>query len=320
MARQVEVLVIGGGPAGLMASIYLARFKRNIAIVDGGASRAALIPRSHNFPAFTGGLSGGELLERMKQQVAELGLVVETGRVSALIRNDAGLTASIGTERLIANKVILASGIVDRQPPLANWLEAVDKGLLRYCPICDAYEAQGKTIAVVGPLALAATKAQFLRNYSADVICVPTDRSVDCAEVENLAECGVRLLTSPARLDYRGEKLAIVTQDGRATAVDVVYPAMGATVRSELALALGARHTETGLLWVDDKQQTSIPGLYAIGDVVSDLHQISVAFGHAAIAACHAHNHLPSRHVPIGGRKSDLAGGGDLARSSTVTD
>ena len=76
---------------------------------------------------------------------------------------------------------------------------------------------------------------------------------------------------------------------------DVLYPAMGAKVRSELALGLGADHNEGGFLKVDDRQHTSVENLFGIGDVVTDLHQISVAFGHAAVAACAAHNRLPRK-------------------------
>jgi thioredoxin reductase (NADPH) len=75
--------------------------------------------------------------------------------------------------------------------------------------------------------------------------------------------------------------------------VDVLYPALGCDVRSQLATALGARCTEIGNLHVDDKQRTSVEGLYAAGDVVTDLHQLSVATGHAAVAATAIHNSLP---------------------------
>jgi thioredoxin reductase (NADPH) len=77
----------------------------------------------------------------------------------------------------------------------------------------------------------------------------------------------------------------------------MLYPAMGARVRSDLAVSLGADHTEAGFLKVDDKQRSSVEGIYGIGDVVTDLHQISVAYGHAAIAACHIQNHLPRRYA-----------------------
>jgi len=85
--------------------------------------------------------------------------------------------------------------------------------------------------------------------------------------------------------------------DGSIVRFDIIYPAMGADVRSEPLLRLGARHTAEGFLMVDAKQQSSVPHVYGIGDVVTDLHQISVAFGHAAVAACHAHHSLPMRHA-----------------------
>jgi thioredoxin reductase len=81
--------------------------------------------------------------------------------------------------------------------------------------------------------------------------------------------------------------------DGTSEVFDVIYPVLGCDVRSDLGKTLGARHSDTGYLEVDAHQQTSVTGLYAIGDVVSDLHQIAVATGHAAIAATHIHNSLP---------------------------
>jgi thioredoxin reductase (NADPH) len=91
--------------------------------------------------------------------------------------------------------------------------------------------------------------------------------------------------------------------DGSVERFEMIYPAMGADVRSEPLLRLGARHTPEGFLLVDDKQQSSIPHVYGIGDVVTDLHQISVAFGHAAVAACRIHHVLPARHA-AGQRRS----------------
>jgi thioredoxin reductase (NADPH) len=92
------------------------------------------------------------------------------------------------------------------------------------------------------------------------------------------------------RLEKRDDLLSAVMADGCELPFDVVYPAMGAHVRSELAIRIGAAHDEAGFLKVNGSQETTIEGLYAIGDVVSDLHQISVAFGHAAVAACRIHN------------------------------
>jgi thioredoxin reductase (NADPH) len=87
--------------------------------------------------------------------------------------------------------------------------------------------------------------------------------------------------------------VTVVTQRGESHEVDALYPALGCIVRSDLATGLGASSTENANLVVDDHQRTTVDGLYAAGDVVTDLHQLSVAFGHAAIAATDIHNRLP---------------------------
>ena len=294
---RCEVLIIGGGPAGLMAAIYLARFRRHVVIVDSGASRAALIPRSHNLPGFPHGLSGQDLLGRMKRQVAELGVPIIQGAVNALAPAGAGLLASHAGGEIVAQRVILATGIVDKQTPLPDWLDAVRRGKLRYCPICDAFEAIDRRIAVVGPLHHAAPKALFMRVYSADVTLIPTDDDQDQAVRQRLADAAVRITPELRFIESKADGIEAVFADDTSDRFEIVYTAMGAEVRSELALQLGAKHASEGFLDVDAKQRSNVDHLYGIGDVVTDLHQISVAFGHAAVAACHIHHSLPMRYV-----------------------
>jgi thioredoxin reductase (NADPH) len=126
---------------------------------------------------------------------------------------------------------------------------------------------------------------------------MPLDQDRDEAVLQDLVNANVRL-TRPVRLLRRtARNIEATLVDGSSESFEIVYPAMGAEVRSEPALRLGAEHTSDGFLEVDAKQQSSIDHLYGIGDVVTDLHQISVAFGHAAVAACHIHNSLPMRYA-----------------------
>ncbi|CCD98496.1 NAD(P)/FAD-dependent oxidoreductase [Bradyrhizobium sp. STM 3809] len=294
---RCEVLVIGGGPAGLMAAIYLARFRRRVVVIDGGASRAALIPRSHNLPGFPAGLPGGELLARMRRQVEELGVPIVRGTVTALEMGNGDIIASYDGEPIMAQRVMLATGIVDKQTPLADWTSAVRDGELRYCPVCDGFEATGRKIAIIGPLEHAAGKALFMRVYSCDVTLIPVGDERNDARRRELDAAGVRV-TPPLHALRRGEGAIVAAfADGSSERFEIVYPAMGADVRSDLAIRLGARHTPDGFLEVDTKQRCGVDGLYGIGDVVTDLHQIAVAFGHAAVAACHAHHSLPMRYA-----------------------
>ncbi|MBB4397801.1 NAD(P)/FAD-dependent oxidoreductase [Bradyrhizobium sp. ERR14] len=295
-AARFDCLVVGGGPAGLMAAIYLARFRRSVCVVDLGASRAALIPRSHNVPGFVHGLSGADLIARMSAQLGELAVERVEAEVTALQRRGDGFQAIWNGGALEATTVILASGIVDSHPPFEQWRAAVAEGLLRYCPVCDAFEVIGRRIGVVGPLGRATGKALFLRGYSREVTLLATGQNDEESVTSELVEAGVDIVFAPdLRLRRRVGGLEAVFADGRTMQFDTVYPAMGAEVRSQLAVSLGADHTGEGYLKVDDHQRTSVDGLYGIGDVVTDLHQISVAFGHAAVAACTIHHSLPRR-------------------------
>ncbi|GMP13142.1 hypothetical protein TM239_68250 [Bradyrhizobium sp. TM239] len=135
-----------------------------------------------------------------------------------------------------------------------------------------------------------------MRGYSREVTLLATGQDDEESATAELEEAGVDIVFAPdLRLRRRVGGLEAVFADGRTMQFDTVYPAMGAEVRSQLAVSLGAQHTGEGYLKVDDHQRTSVDGLYGIGDVVTDLHQISVAFGHAALAACTIHHSLPRR-------------------------
>jgi thioredoxin reductase (NADPH) len=148
----------------------------------------------------------------------------------------------------------------------------------------------GKRIAVYGPPEHAASKARFLRVYSASVTLILT--TMDGMP----GECEYQVASSPAaRFSTHNGKIRVTLQDGNELNFDVLYPAIGCEVHSELASRLGACTGDNGCLTVDTKQQTTLEGLYAAGDVVSDLHQLVVAEGHAAVAATAIHNSLPFR-------------------------
>jgi thioredoxin reductase (NADPH) len=291
MRTAWECLVIGGGPAGLTAAIYLARYRRRVLIVDAGSSRAAAIPESHNHPGFFD-ISGRELLDRLWRQAHRYGVEIRRLTVDMLEGSAGGFCAYGRTEQMVAHRVLLATGISDNGPALPGLRRAIAEGLVRYCPVCDGYEALDKNIAVVGPLEHAAKEAAFLRTYSASVSVLPIDNGA--GQRTELWDDGIELIPSlPQSFRKTASGVAVKLQNGECRRFDVLYPALGCRVHSELAKALGARCNDVGNLEVDQKQRTSVEGLYAAGDVVSDLHQLSVAEGHAAVAATAIHNSLP---------------------------
>ena len=295
-SERYDCLIIGGGPAGLTAAIYLARYRRKVVVIDDGHSRAELIPESHNYPGFTGGISGPDLLRALREQAERYGAVLRHGRISDLQTDADGFIAYREREQLSASKVLLATGIVDECPELPGLRDAIYQGALRFCPICDAYEVMDQHIGVLGRIDTVWKKALFLRTYSHRVTLLPTDDPKSMPEnvSKELQQAGVTLPEDRViDVERKGEMIEALLRNGKRREFDVIYPIMGCEVRSGLVKALGARTNEAGCVHVDDGQCTSIPGLFAAGDVVSDLHQISVGIGHAAIAATKIHNSLP---------------------------
>lgn len=299
-AHPYDTLIIGGGPGGLTAGIYLLRFRRSIALFDKGNSRLSRIPRSHNYPGFPDGVPGPELLARLRAQLEHHGGRVTGGEVLSLERHDDCFLARTSEGDVRARTVLLASGIADGGMPMADWNEAVASGALRLCPVCDGYEVIGKKVALLAGEGKPVEHALFLRTYAQHVTLFDREQDAGYGEEERarLKSAQVRHIASQVATVTLENGLPVVhTADGKNYEFDVVYPMLGETPRSTLAAQLGAALDESGKLIVDEHQQTSVSGLFAAGDVVQGLNQISVATGHAAVAATAIHNALPARYA-----------------------
>lgn len=288
-----EVLVIGAGPAGLTAATYLGRFRRDALVVDGGEPRASWIPVSHNMPGFPAGISGADILKRMREQAREYGAVVTAGRVAELAKEGQGFVARIDGRSVRARAVLLATGVVDRHPDLKGVERAVQRSLVRICPICDGYEATDKAVAVIGHSDKGAREAAFMRTYSDRVALIHIGPPEALTRQAALQRLGVEVILAPLdAVVLEKDRVTALTWGGQTRAFDLVYSALGASPNAELARGLGARLSDDGRLEVDLHQATSVPGLYAAGDVVRGLNQIAVATAEAAVAATDIHNRL----------------------------
>ena len=139
---QLDVIIIGAGPAGLTTATYLARYRRQVAVLDAGQSRARWIPTSHNCPGFPFGLEGEQLLERYRQQAQVYGVTPITTHVAQLQKQGSTFTATADDgQTWQAPMVILATGVVDRMPAMQGLVEAIDRQAVRLCAVCDGYEA-----------------------------------------------------------------------------------------------------------------------------------------------------------------------------------
>lgn len=292
-----DCIIVGAGPAGLTAAIYLARFHLSIRLFDCGSSRAAMIPRTHNHAGYPDGIAGPDLLTRMLTQAEVYGAVREQLEVTRIEPLENGFAVHADGRIFPVRSVLLATGVVNHRPKgLDDALhdQALASGLLRYCPICDGYEVTDKRVGVIGTGDHGMREALFLRGYTADVtlIAPEAEHSLDESCQVKLDEAGIARVDGPCG-DYAIDENSIVVSTAAGPLrFDSIYPALGSRIRSGLAVAAGARASDEGCLEVDDHQRTSVPGLFAAGDVVKGLDQISHAMGEAGVAATTIRNML----------------------------
>ena len=293
-----DALVVGGGPAGLLAAVYLARFRRSVALLDAGQSRVARIPQSHNYPGFGDGVSGVAVRDMLREQVGRYPVDRIDGFAEHVERREEGgfrLHMRGRAPDVDGRLLLLATGVTDIPPPMPHLREALEAGLLRYCPVCDAYEVVGQAVGVYSDGEAGIGEALYLRHFSADITLFMASggQALSPPQRRRLAEAGIRWNDAPIETIRReGGRVAVVHAGGTARC-DTLYCALGVAVHSRMAESLGAALDATGYVEVDAHHATAVPGLYAAGDVCTGLNQIAVALGGAAIAASAMHRALP---------------------------
>jgi thioredoxin reductase (NADPH) len=172
--------------------------------------------------------------------------------------------------------------------------EALSRGLIRYCPICDGYEVTDKKVGVIGSGSHGVTEAVFLRGYTPHVTLIAPDKRMKLAKADwkRLEQAGIEAVDGPAQAVAVSKDCIVVETAEGTHSFDSVYPALGSDTHTQLAEMLGARLNDQGCIGVDAHQRTSVEGLYAAGDVVIGLDQISHAMGEGGVAATTIRNDL----------------------------
>jgi thioredoxin reductase (NADPH) len=300
-----DVLIVGGGPAGATAALYAARAGWSTAIVDKGVVAGALGMSSKitNFPSVSNPISGAELVERIRAQALGFGASIVPGRITAAALSEPSKTLYASEASFRGRAVIVATGSMGREPSIPGEAGLIGHGV-SYCATCDACFFEGESVAAIGNTDEAIEEALHAARFARRVFLLcPTVRfRADAALVRQAEEhdrIEIRYASHVAGILGEGRVAGVAIEaDGREETLDVagvfVYLQGGRPILDFLGGQLDV--TQSGCLWVDDMLQTSVPGVFAAGDVLcKHIKQAVIAAAEGARAAIAADRYLSGR-------------------------
>ena len=297
MNNEFEVLVVGGGPAGLSAALYLARYDRKAALFDTGVGRSSWHQINHNYLGFPGGIAARELRERGLQQIAEYDQVtLLKHKVERLWREGEFFCAAGQAGSWCARAVIICTGVVDHFPKFEGWEEYVGRSMF-WCITCDGYACRDERVLVTGFTNAAAAEALQLSRFTSNLtVLTNSDKcEIDEAFQSRLERAGIPLIHDKISTikGQDGYFESVFLEGGDCIETDQLFTQHGATPITNLAQDLGALLSQEGYIHVDSEQKTNVSGVFAAGDVTRlHSHQITTAVHEGGTAASAANYFL----------------------------
>ena len=292
-----EVLVIGGGPAGLLAALYLGRFDRRVALFDAGQGRSTWSQVNYNYLGFPGGVAARRLRELGRQQLADYPQVtIFEHKIEDLERQGDDFCARSQAGEWYGRTVIICTGVIDHYPHFEGWEDYVGRSMF-WCITCDGYACKGERVVVLGNADEAAAEALQLSRFT-DKLTVLTNSHVcefSSAFQRRLERAGIPLICDKIDrvVGHDGYFESLYTKSGQCLELDQLFSMQGATPKSELAAAVGVALSAGGYILVDTEQKTNVPGVFAAGDVTRlHSHQVSTAVHEGGQAASAANYYL----------------------------
>lgn len=288
-----DVVIVGGGPAGLSAALSLGHFRRSVLVLDAGEHRNAASHAIHNYLGLDG-IPPQELLARGRDEARRAGAELRQARVTAVRRGEAGfVVSSDGQPNVVAARIVLATSLVDVKPDIEN-VEPFYGTSVFHCPICDAASCADHRIVAISWGQQAAGFALELHHWTKQLTLATHGHGLDESERARLARYGIEVRDERIRRiegrDGQVERLAL--DDGRSIPCEAVFFSIAHQPRNELARALGCELTDLGYVKVDEKYRTTVPEVYAAGDITSREESAVDAVAEGFIAACNIHTSL----------------------------
>lgn len=263
---MADVIIIGGGPAGVSAGLYTLRGNIDTTIFTQGGSALIKAEKIENYYGFPEGIGGKELYDRGIDSVKRLGADVIEEEVTN-VDYDGKFVVSTGKNEYRADALVIANGANRNVPRIKNIKEFEGRGV-SYCAVCDAFFYRGKKTAVIGNGEYAIHEANTLKKVAESVVML-----TDGKEAPEYDNCDTRKIKS---IEGNETVEKIVFEDGSEMAVDGVFIAIGVAGGVDLARKLGAV-VNGSYISVDENMLTNIPNLYAVGDCTGGLLQVAKA-------------------------------------------
>jgi thioredoxin reductase (NADPH) len=295
-----DCIIIGGGPAGLSAAIYLGRFLRKVLVVDQKQGRSSWAQINENYLGFPNGVKARRLRALGKKQAQKFGAEFLFGNVVTISKEKEIFLITLKSELLKAKSIILCTGVKDRFPQFQDYKEYIGKSLL-WCITCDGYKTIDKSIIVIGSDDEAAvTCMQFLTYTNKITFLTNCDKDkckISDSKIENLkkADIPIHICKLGKVIGNDGWAQSIKTETNETIEVDLIFSLQGAIPNMELTQSLGVKLNKDGYIITDSEQRTNIPFVYAAGDVTRLFsHQIITAAHEGSMAAQSANYDLYS--------------------------
>jgi thioredoxin reductase (NADPH) len=283
-----EVIVIGGGIAGLSAAIYLGRAQRDTLVIDSGHSMAKWEPVVENYLGFPKGVSGEDLLKYGREQAERHAVQFAEDEVKSLKSAGGVFIVRGGHGSYRAKRLLLATGIFHLPPEIPGVKECLGHSMF-FCKDCDGFRVREKRIAICGANNEAVEYALGMLLYSACVIIATNGERAhwDRQHAEWLEEYKIPVHEERIRgVPHRDRKiLSLQFADGEEVKIDYIFTTRGDVFHTELAEQLGAKLDRDGQIEVDHCMRTTVSNLYAAGCVTPANCQMIIAAGQGATAA-----------------------------------
>ena len=265
-------------------------------MIDRGDSRVQIVPKIRNLVGYFSGISGHQLLLRLRHQALQYNAKMIKGEAVIYRRHD-GFKVCVENQSYFSKYVVLATGFKDKQPKDIDMAALCKQGVIAYCPICDGFDHSDESIGVLVSSSEGFRKLKFLYNFTKRLhVILIRDIPIPSRHIEKIRKLGVKVHVGALenlRFVEKRKNLQVKLHGQKPFEVKMAYVALGMRVSKKAVEHLKKlRRTKDGLILVNSHQETSISGLYAVGDCVKALAQVSVAVGHAAVAATHIHNQL----------------------------